>query len=75
MLWVLISASKTYVISDGSEDIHNFMQKNVYLIYVIISMNAWALSQQNLSLGFLSKQDSNHPAQLQRLARKLKFGL
>ena len=34
--------------------------------------NNWALRQQNLSLRFLTKKESNHPAQLQRLARKLK---
>ena len=33
----------------------------------------WATSQQNLSSGFPSKQDSNQSPQLQRLARKLKF--
>ena len=32
----------------------------------------WASSQQNLSLGFPTKLDSNQSPQLQRLARKLK---
>ena len=31
----------------------------------------WAWTQQNLSSGFLTKQDSNQSPQLQRLARKL----
>ena len=35
----------------------------------------WASSRQNLSSGFLTKLDSNQPAQLQGLARKLKFRL
>ena len=35
----------------------------------------WASSRQNLSSGFPTKQDSNRTAQLQRLARKLKFHL
>ena len=30
-------------------------------------------TRQNLSSGFLTKLDSNQPAQLQRLDRKLKF--
>ena len=38
-----------------------------------IRWNIWALTRQNLSLGFPTKWDSNQPAQLQRLARKLKF--
>ena len=33
----------------------------------------WASSQENLSLGFPTKRDSNQPAQLQILARKLKY--
>ena len=33
----------------------------------------WASTRQNLSSGFLTKWDSNQPALLQRLARKLKF--
>ena len=35
----------------------------------------WASSWQNLSSGFLTKWESNKPAQLQRLARKMKFRL
>ena len=35
----------------------------------------WASSRQNLSSGFLKKQDSNQSSQLQRQARKLKFRL
>ena len=35
----------------------------------------WALTQQNLSSGFLKKRDLNQSPQLQRLARKLKFRL
>ena len=35
----------------------------------------WALSQENLSTGFLTKQDSNQSPQLHGLARKLKFRL
>ena len=35
--------------------------------------NNWASSQENLSLGFPTKWGSNRPAQLQRLARGLKF--
>ena len=35
----------------------------------------WASPRQNLSSGFPTKWDSNQPAQLQRLARKLKFCL
>ena len=34
----------------------------------------WASSQENLSLGFLTKRVSNQSLQLQRLARKLTFG-
>ena len=33
----------------------------------------WSLTRENLSFGFPTKCDSNQPAQLQRLARKLKF--
>ena len=33
----------------------------------------WAPTRETLSSGFLTKSDSNQPAQLQRLARKLKF--
>ena len=33
----------------------------------------WALMQQNLSSGFPTKRDPNQSAQVQRLARKLKF--
>ena len=33
----------------------------------------WAAPQENLSSGFPTKQGSNPPAQLWRLARKLKF--
>ena len=33
----------------------------------------WASLRQHLSLGFQTKWDSNQPAQLQRLARKMKF--
>ena len=35
----------------------------------------WAMSRQNLSSGFVTRQDSNQPVQLQRLARGLKFQL
>ena len=35
----------------------------------------WATSRENLSSGFPKNEDSNQPAQLQRLARKLKFCL
>ena len=35
----------------------------------------WASLPQNLSLGFVTKQDSNQSPQLQRLARELKFHL
>ena len=35
----------------------------------------WASSRKNLSLGFLTKRDSNQSPQLQRLARKLKIRL
>ena len=35
----------------------------------------WTLSRENLSSGFLTKGDTNQPAQLQGLARKLKFHL
>ena len=40
-----------------------------------VSSLIWASTQQNLSSGFLKKRDSNQSPQLQRLARKLKFGL
>ena len=33
----------------------------------------YGLRRENLSSGFLTKQDSNQSDQLQRLARKLKF--
>ena len=33
----------------------------------------WALSRENLSSEFPTKPDSNQPAQLQRLARKVKI--
>ena len=33
----------------------------------------WATSRENLSSGFATRSDSNQPAQLQRLARVLKF--
>ena len=33
----------------------------------------WVSTWENLYSGFSTMQDSNHPAQLQRLARKLKF--
>ena len=35
----------------------------------------WATSRENLSSGFPTREDSNRPAQLQRLARVLKFRL
>ena len=35
----------------------------------------WDATRENLSSGFLTKWDSNQPAQLQILARKLKFRL
>ena len=35
----------------------------------------WAPTRENLSSGFPTKWDSNQPAQLKRLARKLKFRL
>ena len=35
--------------------------------------NIWASPRENLSLGFPTKRDSNQPAQLQRLAKKLTF--
>ena len=35
----------------------------------------WAATQENLSSRFPTKIDSNHPAQLQKLARILKFRL
>ena len=37
--------------------------------------NIWALSRENLSLGYLSKRFSNQPTQLQRLAIELTFHL
>ena len=43
--------------------------------YAIRTIFIWALSRQNLSLGFLTKRDSNQPAQLQSLAGKMKFRL
>ena len=39
------------------------------------STTIWTLKRQNLSSGFSTKWYSNQPAWLQRLARKLKFGL
>ena len=35
----------------------------------------WAVTGEKQSSGFPTKRDSNQPAQLQRLARKLKFSL
>ena len=35
----------------------------------------WASSRENMSSGFPRKRDSNQPAQLQRMARKLEFRL
>ena len=35
--------------------------------------NIWAATRENLASGFLTKRASNQPAQLQRLARKLKL--
>ena len=39
------------------------------------SISIWASTRENLSLGFLTKRDSNQSPQLQRLARKLKCHL
>ena len=39
------------------------------------TMTIWASSQENLSLGFPSKQVSDRSTQLQRLVRKSKFHL
>ena len=38
-----------------------------------MSSKRWASWRENLSFGFQTKRDSNLSAQLQRLARKLKF--
>ena len=35
----------------------------------------WALTRENLSLGYPTKRDSNHSPQLHQIARKLKFRL
>ena len=40
-----------------------------------MSAHMWALSREDLSLGFPTKRVSNQSLQLQRLARKLKFHL
>ena len=42
---------------------------------IILQPHIWALSLENLSLGFLTKPVSNQYPQLQRLARKLKCHL
>ena len=38
-----------------------------------VTNHIWVLSQENLSLGFPTRSYPNQPAQLQRLAIKLKF--
>ena len=45
-------------------------RKNKLSILGIIKLSG---PQQDLSLGFLTMQDSNQPTQLQRLARMLEF--
>ena len=35
----------------------------------------WTLTQENMSSGFMTKQGSKRPVQLQRLARILKVGM
>ena len=59
---------------------YNFILDFLLLVYfALYLMNLlwcmWAVTQESLSLGFLTKQDSKQPPQLQRLARKLKFRL
>ena len=51
--------------------INSITQEQICEILFIIR----ASRQENLSLGFPTKSNSNQPAQLQRLARKMKFCL
>ena len=46
-----------------------FVVKTPRFVAALIS----ALSQENLFSGFVTRQDTNQPAQLQRVARILKF--
>ena len=48
---------------------------DLWLILTAFDGIIQASSRENLSSGFLTKQDSNQSPQLQRLARKLKFRL
>ena len=57
---------------DGwSNQIGNFCKLSYIQNYPNI---LWASSEENLSLGFLTRSYPNQPAQLQRLARKVKGG-
>ena len=46
-----------------------------YLIGFVMHWIKWAATRENLSSGFVKKCDSNQPAQLQGLARIVKFCL
>ena len=50
----------------------HYVVPDLYICY-LWDVIMWALMQQNLSSGFLTKRDSNESPQLQRLARILKF--
>ena len=50
--------------------------KKTWMVYVAGDERMYLshfISRENLSSGFASRYDSNQPAQLQRLARGLKF--
>ena len=47
----------------------------VYLCWLVESICHWAMSQENLSLGFPTSYDSNQAAQLQKQARVLKLSI
>ena len=54
----------------------NGLTGSMYIDFVLCHKNVnWTSSLQNLSLGLLTKRDSNQPPQLQRLTRTLKFRL
>ena len=48
---------------------------NLKLIYIVDVMrhNILAAKRENLSLGFLTRSDTNRPVQLQNMERSLKF--
>ena len=67
------SFTSTISITDARLTTPRNCDRNIKTISKSLHASRWAPTQENLSSRFLTKSDSNQPAQLQRLARKLKF--